>query len=111
MRKDWQLPEEAASIMGLARHLETAANIGQQSAPMPDWQDRLHNENLRKAARIADRSRRTFAIAMVVIAIPLALLYMVPVILGFFAPPLDPKVDLYAVNRPPAFTFPRRRGQ
>lgn len=72
---------------------------------MPDWQDRLHNENLRKAAHVANRFAPAFAIAMAVIAIPLALLYMVPVFLGFFAPPLDPKVDLYAVNRPLAFTF------
>ena len=46
-----------------------------------------------------------FAIAMAVIAVPLALLYLVPLLLGLFAPRLDPAIDLYAVNRPLAFTF------
>jgi penicillin-binding protein 1A len=46
-----------------------------------------------------------FAIVMAVIAVPLAGLYLLPAILGLFAPPLDPGVDLYAVNRPTAFTF------
>ena len=42
---------------------------------------------------------------MAVIAVPLALLYLTPMVLGLFAPPLDPRIDLYAVNRPLAFTF------
>jgi len=46
-----------------------------------------------------------FAIAMAVIAVPLALLYLTPLVLGLFAPKLDPNIDLYAVNRPLAFTF------
>src|ERR1700749_2590584 len=46
-----------------------------------------------------------FAIAMAVIAVPLALLYLTPLVLGLFAPRLDPSIDLYAVNRPLAFTF------
>jgi penicillin-binding protein 1A len=46
-----------------------------------------------------------FAIAMAVIAVPLALLYLTPLALGLFAPKLDPNIDLYAVNRPLAFTF------
>src|ERR1041385_9226143 len=45
------------------------------------------------------------AIVMAVIAIPLALLYLTPLVLGLFAPRLDPAIDLYAVNRPLAFTF------
>ena len=45
------------------------------------------------------------AIAMAVIAVPLALLYLIPLVLGLFAPRLDPGIDLYAVNRPLAFTF------
>src|SRR5579871_6764929 len=46
-----------------------------------------------------------FAIAMAVIAVPLALLYLTPLVLGLFAPRLDPRIDLYAVNRPLGFTF------
>jgi len=46
-----------------------------------------------------------FAITMAVIAIPLALIYLMPLLLGLVAPRLDPAVDLYAVNRPLAFTF------
>ena len=72
---------------------------------MSDWQNRLNSEELRKATKVADRYAPGFAVAMAVIAVPLALLYLVPVVLGLFAPPLDPKVDLYAVNRPLAFTF------
>jgi penicillin-binding protein 1A len=45
------------------------------------------------------------AIVMAVIAVPLALLYLTPLVLGLFAPRLDPNIDLYAVNRPLAFTF------
>ena len=39
------------------------------------------------------------------IAVPLALIYMAPQVLGLFAGRLDTKVDLYAVNRPTAFSF------
>ena len=78
---------------------------------MSDWQNRLNSEDLRKAAQVADRYAPAFAVAMAVIAVPLALLYLVPVVLGLFAPPLDPKVDLYAVNRPLAFTFLDAQGQ
>ena len=46
-----------------------------------------------------------FARAMVMLTVPLALLYLLPQFLGLFAPRLDPKLDLYAVNRPIAFTF------
>ncbi|HEX4270542.1 MAG TPA: transglycosylase domain-containing protein, partial [Rhizomicrobium sp.] len=61
-----------------------------------DWQE------LAQAAR---RFAPAFAIAMAVIAVPLALLYLTPLVLGLFAPKLDPNIDLYAVNRPLAFTF------
>ncbi len=59
----------------------------------------------RQWARAAEPYARPFAIAMAVIAVPLALLYLTPLALGLFAPRLDRKVDLYAVNRPIAFTF------
>ena len=76
---------------------------------MPDWRDRLDVEALRETAQRADPYIRpfvpAFAITMAVIAIPLALIYLTPLVLGLFAPKLDPAVDLYAVNRPLAFTF------
>src|SRR5258708_35756216 len=76
---------------------------------MPDWRDRLDVEALRGIAQRATPFVRPFApicaIAMAVIALPLALLYLMPLMLGLFAPRLDPAVDLYAVNRPLAFTF------
>ena len=87
-------------------HLESAAKIGQQSQPMSapryplgggDWQE--------MAQKTARTYAPAFAIAMAIIAVPLALLYLTPLVLGLFAPRLDPKIDLYAVNRPLAFTF------
>ena len=85
-------------------HLETAANIGQLSRAMPsipktasDWR--------RLGASRRSLMARAFAITMAVIAVPLALLYLTPLVLGLFAPRLDPSIDLYAVNRPLAFTF------
>jgi penicillin-binding protein 1A len=74
---------------------------------MSDWQNRLKPDTARK---IADRYAPAFAITMAVISVPLALLYLGPVVLGLFAPALDPKVDLYAVNRPLAFTFLDAKG-
>jgi penicillin-binding protein 1A len=59
----------------------------------------------REWAQVAEPYARPFAILMAVIAVPLALLYLTPLVLGLFAPRLDPNVDLYAVNRPLAFTF------
>ena len=68
------------------------------SAPQDprDWRD---------WARVAEPYARPFAITMAIIAVPLLLLYLTPLVLGLFAPTLDPRVDLYAVNRPLAFTF------
>jgi penicillin-binding protein 1A len=59
----------------------------------------------REWARVAEPYARPFAIAMAIIAVPLSLLYLTPLVLGLFAPTLDPRMDLYAVNRPLAFTF------
>src|SRR6201996_6140528 len=55
-------------------------------------------------------SRRRFfaplvAILSAAVAVPLAVLLMLPTILSWFAAPLDMSKDLYAVNRPIAFTF------
>jgi penicillin-binding protein 1A len=55
-----------------------------------------------------DRRRgiaRVAALAVVILAAPFALLALLPTILSLFAPPLDRSQDLYAVNRPLAFTF------
>ncbi|HEX3653748.1 MAG TPA: PBP1A family penicillin-binding protein [Rhizomicrobium sp.] len=46
-----------------------------------------------------------FAIATVIIALPLAALMLSPYILSTLAPPIDPRLDLYSINRPIAFTF------
>lgn len=72
---------------------------------MSDWRDLLRREDLHKVTQITDPYIRPFAIVMAVIAVPLALLYLMPAVLGWFAPELDPRIDLYAVNRPQAFTF------
>ncbi len=56
------------------------------------------------------RWARLSAIAIALIAVPLGLVFLIPTILGWFAPPLDKNIDLYAVNRPPAFTFLDRDG-
>jgi len=67
--------------------------------PLPE------NDDLRRLAKAAEPYGPAFAIVMAVLAVPLALLYLTPLVLGLFAPPLDPAIDLYAVNRPLAFTF------
>ncbi|HKY19105.1 MAG TPA: PBP1A family penicillin-binding protein [Rhizomicrobium sp.] len=59
----------------------------------------------RRLARLGQPYAPAFAITMAAIAVPLALIYLTPLVLGLFAPRLDPAVDLYAVNRPLAFTF------
>src|SRR5215469_2735444 len=65
----------------------------------------LDSGDWRKLAQAARAYAPAFAIAMAVIAVPLALLYLTPLVLGLFAPRLDSSIDLYAVNRPIAFTF------
>ncbi len=59
-------------------------------------------------ARWAKAGRRTavgVAIGAGVIVLPIVGIYLLPVVLGVFAPPLNPSVNLYAINRPPAYTF------
>jgi penicillin-binding protein 1A len=51
------------------------------------------------------------AIAIAAIALPLTLVFLSPMFLGWFAPPLDRNIDLYAVNRPVAFTFLDSQGR
>src|SRR3954465_5953021 len=70
---------------------------------MPDW--RVTSEDFRKPTRVGEPFAPIFAITMAAIALPLAALHLMPLVLGLFAAKLDPAVDLYAVNRPLAFTF------
>jgi len=69
-----------------------------------DWLEQLE-ARLRHWAQIGEPYAPWFARGMAALAVPLALLYLLPQFLGLFAPRLDPKLDLYAVNRPIAFTF------
>ena len=48
---------------------------------------------------------KILAIVTIMVGLPLAGLALLPSILESFAPPLDTSQDLYAVNRPIAFTF------
>jgi penicillin-binding protein 1A len=72
---------------------------------MPERPEPQDNSGWRKLVQAGEPYAPAFAIAMAVIAVPLALLYLTPLVLGLFAPALDPAIDLYAVNRPLAFTF------
>ena len=45
------------------------------------------------------------AIGAAVLIVPVALVFLLPTILGWIAPTLDKNIDLYAANRPVAFTF------
>src|SRR5580658_5745696 len=67
------------------------------------------SENVQALADYFVKRRRFFApllaILTAAIAVPLAVLLMLPTILSWFASPLDMSKDLYAVNRPIAFTF------
>ena len=65
---------------------------------------------MREVLRMLDRLVPTFTIVIACIAVPGSLLYLLPSFLGLFAPPLDSSVDLYAVNRPMAFTFLDAKG-
>jgi len=63
------------------------------------------SETLADIRKFTDPWIRPFTIAVTAIAVPLAMVYLVPDILGLVAPPPPAGVDLYAVNRPIAFTF------
>ncbi|HEX3673011.1 MAG TPA: PBP1A family penicillin-binding protein [Rhizomicrobium sp.] len=76
-------------------------------------------ENFDAAARALNRFLRrnrgllaTLGIAVAaILLVPVALIYMAPVVLGWFAAPLDTSRDLYSVNRPVAFTFLDAQGR
>jgi penicillin-binding protein 1A len=68
-------------------------------------------DGLRAIGRVAHRLVPSFAVIIAAIAVPVALLYLLPSFFGLFASPLDPHIDLYAVNRPSALTFLDADGQ
>ena len=73
---------------------------------MPDRQDPPSPQDvMREILRLLDKAVPTLTIIITCIAVPASLLYLLPSFLGLFAAPLDPSTDLYAVNRPMAFTF------
>jgi penicillin-binding protein 1A len=53
----------------------------------------------------SDRHIRLFSWVMVALAVPLALLFLAPAVLGLLVSPLPANVNLYAANRPVTFTF------
>ena len=54
---------------------------------------------------------RVWAVLGAIVVLPLLLLYALPALISPFAPKLDLSQDLYAVNRPVAFTFLDARGE
>ena len=62
-------------------------------------------DHLRRWRSHAERLAPLFAIIVTAFAVPAAILLLLPLTLGLFASPPDPHIDLYAVNRPQAFTF------
>jgi penicillin-binding protein 1A len=72
---------------------------------MPNGPDIDFPQLVRRIRAVTDPLIRPFAITVAIIAVPLAGLLLLPAVLGLFAPPPPPGVDLYAVNRPLAFTF------
>ena len=67
------------------------------------------SENLEALADHLVRRRRVYvplaSVLAVFVALPALIFFMLPTILSWLAPPLDMTKDLYAVNRPVAFTF------
>ncbi len=60
---------------------------------------------------LAGRAGKWIAILALIAAVPVALVMLAPIVLSWFAPPLDNTKDLYAVNRPVAFTFLDAKGK
>ena len=71
---------------------------------MPDnWS--LLQERIQEILKRADPFVPAFTKILTALVVPASLLYLLPSFLGLFAAPLDPSINLYAVNRPIAFTF------
>jgi len=69
--------------------------------PRPDQTE----DPLRLWLARGERWAPLFTIIVTALTVPAAVLFLLPSLLGLFAAPLDPHIDLYAVNRPLAFTF------
>ena len=67
------------------------------------------SENLEALTEHFARRRRIYvpllSVLAIFVAVPMLIFFMLPTILALLAPPLDMSKDLYAVNRPVAFTF------
>jgi len=72
-------------------------------------------ENVQALVDFFVRRKRFFApllaILTAAIAVPMVVLFSLPTILSWFSAPLDMSKDLYAVNRPIAFTFLDQQGR
>jgi penicillin-binding protein 1A len=72
---------------------------------MPDEPEPDFAARFRRWLAHGHRWAPLFAIILTALIVPAAILFLLPSLLGLFAAPLDPGVDLYAVNRPLGFTF------
>ena len=72
---------------------------------MPSPPDPQPEDSLRIWLAHGRRWAPLFAIIVAAFAVPVAVLFLLPSLLGLFAAPLNPGLDLYAINRPLAFTF------
>ena len=70
-----------------------------------------YQDQLRRLRRHTDRWAPLFTIIVTAFAVPAAILFLLPSTLGLFASPPDPHIDLYAINRPRAFTFLDANGE
>jgi len=77
---------------------------------MPDdWS--LLEERIQEILKRAEPWVPAFTKVLTALVVSASLLYLLPTFLGLFAAPLDPATDLYAVNRPVAFTFLDEAGE
>ena len=77
---------------------------------MPDdWS--LLEERIQEILKRAEPWVPSFTKILTALVVPASLLYLLPTFLGLFAAPLNPATDLYAVNRPVAFTFLDEAGE
>src|ERR1700744_1141852 len=77
---------------------------------MPDdWS--LLQERIQEILKRAEPFVPAFTKFLTALVVPASLLYLLPTFLGLFAAPLNPSTDLYAVNRPIAFTFLDEAGE
>ncbi|HEY5084436.1 MAG TPA: transglycosylase domain-containing protein, partial [Rhizomicrobium sp.] len=77
---------------------------------MPDdWS--LLEQRIQEILKRAEPWVPAFTKILTALVVPASLLYLLPTFLGLFAAPLNPATDLYAVNRPVAFTFLDEAGE